>query len=182
MEKILSKNFYQNIEQLVMPRINNDLNKLQFENIDWEKEAAKCLSSLKKFFESINVEKLNDNGIDKIGVVDICWNEYGSTIEVDFMPDNNFETAFDEGCIMNDSAISNEEFFRTYFEVDAEKAWEKLEGDYLEVITSFCCLIKDIIGTVADQDEFKALPKHSPYHVGVAGFHDEQREIILTKE
>ncbi|MHA7060033.1 hypothetical protein ACWGOQ_0022590 [Aquimarina sp. M1] len=68
----------------------------------------------------MSLERLKNKDIDEIGVIYLCWNKYGSNIEVDFMPDNDFETAFDQDCIKNDLAINNDTFFRTYFDVDGE--------------------------------------------------------------
>jgi hypothetical protein len=182
MEKLLSKEFYTNIENLITERIKNEANKLTLQKVDWEKEAENCFIGLTLLLGEVNLERLKENSIDKIGVIDICWNEYGSDIEVDFMPDNNFETAFIDGCIMNDSAIDNDNFFKTYFDVNGENAWNKIGDDYHEIILVFYYIIKDIIATVVQQEEFKKLPKKSPCHFGFASFHDEERTKILSIE
>ena len=141
MEKLLSKEFYTNIENLITERIKNEANKLTLQKVDWEKEAENCFIGLTLLLGEVNLERLKENSIDKIGVIDICWNEYGSDIEVDFMPDNNFETAFIDGCIMNDSAIDNDNFFKTYFDVNGENAWNKIGDDYHEIILVFYYII-----------------------------------------
>ena len=182
MDKLLSQNFYTNIKTIVIPRIEDQANKLIIKNIDWENEANNYLLSLIIFFDKINLQDLKENNIDKIGVIDICWNEYGSDIEVDFMSDNDFEKAFYNGCIMNNSAIDNDKFFKTYFNVDGENAWERIGDDYQTIILAFYYLINDIINVVIQQNEFKILPKKTPYHIGFASFHDAERTNIFTKK
>jgi len=178
--KLLSQKFYDNLKSIVFKRFENKNNKSILEKVDWELEAEKCLNQLTTFFKRINVERLKKSNIDKIGVVDICWNEYGSDIEVDFMPNNDFNTAFNEGCIMNNSAIDNDAFFEQHFNVSGEEAWEKIGDDYIEIISIFYYLISEIIEIVSQQTEFKSLPKKSPCHIGFASFHDEERTKILT--
>ncbi len=182
MERLLSQEFYNNLKNVVFERIENDNNKSVLEKVDWESEAERCLKELSAYFKNVNVERLKNNDIDRIGVIDICWNEYGSNIEVDFMPDNDFETAFDNGCIMNNSAIDNDIFFETHFNIDGEKSWEKLGDDYRGIILIFCYIIKEIIEVVAQQVEFKNLPRKSPCHFGFASFHDAERTKIFTIE
>ncbi|WP_298956156.1 hypothetical protein [uncultured Nonlabens sp.] len=180
MEKLLSKKFYTNLNDLLTTRVENESNKLTLQKVDWEKEAENCFIYLTLFLGQVNIEKLKKNNIDKIGVIDICWNEYGSDIEVDFMPDNNFENAFANGCLMNDSAIDNDNFFKTYFDVNGENAWEQIGDDYHQIILIFYYIIEDIIAAVARQEEFKNLPKKSPCHIGFASFHDEERTKIFS--
>lgn len=122
MKRLLSEKFYESLESNLIPRLENEPNKLILKKIDWENEANKCFLCLKAFFGELDLNSLKENDINEIGVIDICWNEYGSDIEVDFMPDNNFATAFDDGCIMNSSAIDNDDFFETYFDVNGEKS------------------------------------------------------------
>lgn len=138
------------------------------------------MKNLTNFFGKITLEKLQRNNINQIGVIDIYWNEYDHDIEVDFMADNNFETAFDNGCIMNNSAIDNDAFFKTYFDIDIDKSLTQIGDDYELIILSFYYIIKEIIQHVVQQEEFKKLPKKSPYHFGFASFHDEERTHILT--
>lgn len=180
MEKLLSQKFYDNLKNIVLERLEDTNNKTILESIDWEQQAQKCLTELTSFFENVSMERLKNNSMDKIGVVDICWNEYGSDIEVDFMPNNDFETAFEDGCIMNDSAINNDTFFDTYFNTTGEEAWKKVGNDYHEIILTFYYIIKEIIKKVTLQEAFKNLPLKSPCHIGFASFHDENRTKILT--
>ncbi len=180
MKKLLSNNFADKLKKILSESINNEVNKAIIKKIDWETEAERCLLDLSVFFDSTTVVRLQNNDIDTIGVVDICWNEYGSDIEVDFMPNNDFEKAFDKGCIMNNSAIDNDEFFKTNFNVVGEDIFDKLGDDYNGVITIFSEIIMEIITTVAEQDEFKKLPLKSPCHFGFSLYHDAERFKILT--
>lgn len=180
MEKLLSPLFYQNLKEITDNRIESEEHKTILQDIDWEVTAMHCFESLINFFQNVDRSRLQSNGIETIGVVDICWNEYGSNIEVDFMPDNNFEKAFSEGCIMNDGAILNEKFFSEYFDVSDEEAWAEIGDDYLEIITIFYHLIEEIIKNVIEHEAFINLPKKSPCHIGFAGFHDEERTLIHT--
>ncbi|MAQ74869.1 MAG: hypothetical protein CL613_00885 [Aquimarina sp.] len=180
MENQLSPSFYIFLKNNIVSDIENDHYGSVLSTIDWEQEAQRCISSLVNFFKNVNLSWLKENGIDEIGVIDICWNEYGSNIEVDFMPDNNFETAFDDGCIINDSAIDNDTFFKKYFDTDGENSWEIMGNDYLLIITIFEYIIIDIIDVVVNEKAFKSLPKKSPYHIAFAGSHDEERIKIYT--
>ncbi|WP_103072552.1 hypothetical protein [Aquimarina sediminis] len=180
MKKLLSSKFYDNLKNVVFDRLENKNNKSILENVDWEQEAQKCFTSLSTFFKNINIERLHTNGIDTIGVIDICWNEYGSDIEVDFMPNNDFDTAFDDGCIMNNSAIDNDNFFSLHFNTTGEESWQKIGDDYQEIILIFYYLIEDIIEAITQQKVFKNLPLKSPCHIGFASFHDEERTKIFT--
>ena len=120
--KILSDSFYTELEALIKDRFEQEENIQIIQKIDWEVEANRCLVAMTNYLNSITTGKLSYSDIEKIGVIDVCWNEYGSDIEIDFMPDNDFETAYDEGCIMNNSAIDNDAFFEKYFGVDGEGA------------------------------------------------------------
>jgi len=180
MKKMLSPLFFQNLKEIIGNKIESKKHKTILEVADWESVATHCFESLINFFKNIDRSRLDSHGIETIGVVDICWNEYGSNIEVDFMPDNNFEEAFDEGCIMNDSAIDNRDFFSKYFDVPGEEAWGEIGDDYLAIITIFFHLTEEIIEKVVEHEAFKSLPKKSPCHIGFAGFHDEERTLIHT--
>lgn len=90
------------------------------------------------------------------------------------MPDNNFETAFDQGCIMNNATIDNDAFFMAYFNVNGENSWEEIGDDYPEIIGIYYCLIAEIAGILVQQEAFKNLPKKSFYHIGFASFHNEE--------
>ncbi|MBW1296861.1 hypothetical protein [Aquimarina litoralis] len=180
MKKLLSQKFYENLENEVFPRFENKSNISILRKIDWEIEAHRCLMDLTAFLGNVDIDRLKNNGIDTIGVIDICWNEYGSDIEVDFMPDNDFDAAYDEGCIMNDSAINNEDFFASHFNTNGEKAWGDIGNDYTEIILIFDYLLSDIVPAIIEQKEFAVLPKKVPCHIGFAGFHDEQRTNIFT--
>ncbi|MBE7646585.1 hypothetical protein [Tenacibaculum finnmarkense] len=182
MKKILTDTFYKNITENVIKGLEKESNKLILNKVDWEKEANKCFKSLTDFFRKTTLDKLQRNNIDTIGVIDICWNEYDNDIEVDFMPDNNFATAFKDGCIMNNSAIDNDDFFKTYFDEDIDKSLEEIGDDYEQIILAFYYIIKDIIKLVVQQEEFKKIPKKSPCHFGFASFHDQERTKILTIE
>ncbi|MEX6625882.1 hypothetical protein [Tenacibaculum salmonis] len=180
MKKLLTDTFYKNITENVIKYLEKESNKLILNKIDWEKEANKCLTNLTDFFEKVTLEELQRNNINTIGVIDICWNEYDNDIEVDFMANNNFETAFNNGCIMNNSAIDNDAFFKTYFDEDIDKSLEQIGDDYEQIILAFYYIIKEIVKLIVQQEEFKNLPKKSPCHFGFASFHDEERTNILT--
>ncbi|OJJ18324.1 hypothetical protein BKI52_26260 [marine bacterium AO1-C] len=180
MEKLLSETFYNNLKEVLSNNFETNQHKVILEKVDWEAEAQKVLTDLTVFFSTINTAKLKDFEIDEIGVIDLCWNEYGGDIEVDFMPDNNFDTAFDEGCIMNNSAVDNDKFFETHFDVNGEGSWAKIGDDYHQIISLYYHLINEIIGVVTQQEEFQNLPKKSPCHIGFAFFHDEERTKIFS--
>lgn len=180
MKELLSPLFYQNLKEIVDTKIVSEDHKTILKEVNWEATAIHCFESLINFFKNLERSRLQLNKIETIGVVDICWNEYGSDIEVDFMPDNNFVKAFAEGCIMNDSAIDNDKFFIEYFDVPGEEAWAEIGDDYLEIITIFYHLIGEIIKNVVEHEAFINLPKKSPCHIGFAGFHDEERTLIHT--
>ena len=65
MGKLLSKEFYTNIEDLVTKRLKNEANKLTLQKVDWEKEAENCFICLTLFFGDVNLERLKENGIDR---------------------------------------------------------------------------------------------------------------------
>jgi len=180
MSKILSNNFYNNLETVINDIVELDENKEIFKNIDWELEASNYIESFSKFFNSVKLEILKEYDINTIGVIDICWNEYAGDIELDFMPSNNFDDAFDEGCIMNNHAVDNDKFFKEYFNTDGESAGSDIPEDYDAIVLSFYHLIKDIIKQVTNLDSFKKLPKKIPCHIALALSHDDERENILS--
>src|SRR5690606_35316603 len=180
MKKMLSPLFFQNLKEIIGNKIESKKHKTILEVADWESVATHCFESLINFFKNIDRSRLDSHGIETIGVVDICCNECGSNIEVDFMLDNNFEESFDEGCIMNDSAIDNLDFFSKYFDVNREKDWCEIGDEYLSIITIFIHLTEEIIEKIVENEAFKSITKKSPCHIGFASFHDEERTLIHT--
>ena len=180
MTKILSDNFYNNLETVLNDIVEIDENRDILKNVDWEFEASNYIQSFSRFFEFVKLQRLRDYGIDTIGVIDICWNEYGGDIEVDFMPSNNFDYAFDDGCILNNHAVDNDIFFKEYFNTDGESATEDIAEDYDAIILVFYHLIKDLIKKVTNLESFKKLPKKIPCHIAIALSHDDERENILS--
>ena len=178
--KILSDSFYTELEALIKDRFEQEENIEIIQKVDWEVEANRCLIAMTNYLNSITTDKLSCSDIEKIGVIDVCWNEYGSDIVIDFMPSNDFETAYDEGCIMNDSAIDNDAFFEKYFGVDGEGAWKRIGNDYLEIATIFYFIIKAVVPFLVEDESFKKLSKLSPSHFGFAGSHDEERIKFFT--
>ncbi|WP_299673851.1 hypothetical protein [uncultured Tenacibaculum sp.] len=178
--KILSDNFYTELEALIKDRFEQEENIQVIKKVDWEFEANRCLAAMTNYLNSITKDKLRYSDIEKIGVIDVCWNEYGSDIEIDFMPNNDFEIAYDEGCIMNNSAIDNDVFFEKHFGVNGEGAWKKIGNDYLEIVTIFYFIIKAVVPFLVEDESFKKLPKLSPSYFGFAGSHDEERTKFFT--
>lgn len=178
--KLLTQNFYTNLKKMLDTQIDETENMEILKKVDWEVEAKNCVESLEIFFELTDAEKLQRSSIEKIGVIDICWNEYGSDFEVDYMPSNDFTTAFDDGCIMNNHAIDNDAFFKKYFNTDGESAFGDIGTDYHGIIFIFLYLIEDIIEKVSELGSFKKLPKQLPCHVGISGYHDSERDNIFT--
>lgn len=178
--KLLSPAFYTAIEP-VASNLENENHKASLAQVDWENEAERCHKALLSFFNSVSPQTLTSNNIASIGVVDLCWNEYGGNIEVDFMPDNDLETAFDEGCIMNTSAIDNDGFFEQYFNTSGEGSFKAIGRDYSEVIMFFYLMMGEIIRSIVKAPEFKNLPLQEPFYVTFSFFHDDEREVIYPK-
>lgn len=176
--KFLTPAFYTDIEP-VTDNFENSEFKAIMAKVDWEKEAEKCYNDLVSFFKRVDKQRLDRHKIESIGVVDICWNEYGGNIEVDFMPDNDLDIAFDEGCIMNDSAIDNDGFFEQYFNISGDVSFEVIDRDYSGVIMHFYKMIEQIIGAVAKTEEFRSLPLKKPFYVTFSFFHDDERDVIF---
>ncbi len=180
MEKRLSESFYVKLEAALNTRVENEQNKKILKNIDWEFEAEHCILSLQKFFSKKTPDFFCDCDVQEIGVIDICWNEYGGNIEIDFMPSNNFETAFDDGCIMNNHAIDNDRFFKKYFNTDSESAGDDIPDDYFIIPLVFYYIFEDIAKDVANLEEVKQLPLLSPSHIAFAICSDDERTKIHT--
>ncbi len=147
-----------------------------FKRIDWDDEAQRCHDDILSFFESSNISLFQE---DKMGVIDIRWNEYGGDIEVDFMPENDLETAFDEGCIMNDSAIDNDSFFESYFGCSGEDSFEVIDRDYTALITLFYYVFIEIIASVASGEAIQKIPRKDPYYITFAFSHDDQEPAVI---
>ncbi|MBL6448529.1 hypothetical protein JMN32_19620 [Fulvivirga sp. 29W222] len=179
--KLLSPSFYTAITP-VADHLEKDEHKTAISKVDWETEAVRCYTDLVSFFEQVDTNHLGNNNIDKIGVVDICWNEYGGDIEVDFLPENDIDTAFDEGCIMNTSAIDNNVFFEQYFNISGEDSFEVIDRDYSGLIMFFYKIMGEIIGSVVKTQEFKKLPLKEPFYVTFSFFHDDERDVIFRSE
>ena len=175
----LSKEFYQNLE-VVIKRLDKEHGNI-FKKIDWNKEADRCYQSMVDFFKRLNFEQFEN---DPVGVVDIRWNEYGGDIEIDFTPDNNLETAFDDGCIMNNSAVDNDEFFIEYFDCLGEDSFEKIDGDYFSLIGIFYEIFSEIVNPFVEDSNFQDLPKKDPYYITFNFSHDDEDPgvIFTTKE
>ncbi|UII31035.1 hypothetical protein LVD17_22340 [Fulvivirga ulvae] len=174
---LLSSAFYAAIEP-VTNNFENDNYKAILAQVDWEAEAKRCYNALVGFFRD-TAPRLLANTRESIGVVDICWNEYGGNIEVDFMPGNDLETAFDEGCIMNTSAIDNDGFFEQYFSISGEDSFQVIDRDYSGLIMYFYKLIGEVIASVAKTEEFQSLPLKAPFYVTFSFFHDDERDVIF---
>ena len=172
----LSKDFYKKLDKTLKENMVNKENISIIQKIDWNKEADRCLKSLKSFFDQLDFDQFKD---DEVGVVDIRWNEYGGDIEIDFMPDNDFDTAFDQGCIMNSSAIDNDEFFIEYFDCMGEESHTKVDDDYFNLIYIFYLMFHEIIPVLIKDSCFKDLPRKTPYYISFAFSHDDKEPGIL---
>jgi len=172
----LSSGFYEKLNKVMSEELVDEQTRSILTGVDWNTEAARCYNDLINFFDSVDNNAFNKRGI---GVVDIRWNEYGGDIEVDFMPDNNLETAFDQGCIMNSSAIDNDEFFNNTFNCDGDKSFQVLGDDYTAIIQIYNLILVEIMPSVVKSIAFQRLPMMKPSYITFAFFHDEQPEVIL---
>jgi|GEM_PF-6665734 len=180
----LSKDFYRKLDEIIKTKMVAEDNADIIKKIDWNKEADRCLDELKNFFKELDVEELCEEIEDEtIGVVDVRWNEYGGDIEIDFMPDNDFNTAFDQGCIINSSAVDNDDFFMNNFNCTGEESYEKIDGDYPNLIFVFHNLFLEIVPVLIKDSHFIDLPKKTPYYMSFAFSHDDEKpEVLFTNK
>jgi len=172
----LSPEFYKHLEKI--SSVDTEDKKMTdiFKRINWSDEAQRCHDEILSFFESRDISLFQD---DNVGVIDIRWNEYGGDIEVDFMPENDLDTAFDEGCIMNNSAIDNDSFFELYFGCSGENSFGVIDADYTALITLFYYIFIEIIDSVVETEAFQKIPRKDPYYVTFASFHDDEPDVIF---
>ena len=180
MGKILSEDFESLLSKYVIAALKKETHIAAVENIDWENEAQRCLNDLVHFFEKTEAQRMQSHGVESIGVIDLCWNESGGDIEVDYLPGNDFGEAFEMGCVMNNSAIDNDAFFERFFGVSGEDSFEGIGDDYSTLILAFFFVLKSVVKVVVEHEAFRKLPKKSPCHFAFASFHDEERTNILT--
>ncbi|MDR7212074.1 hypothetical protein [Flavobacterium piscis] len=180
MKTKLSGNFYKKVNHVIDEKIENVNNKPIIKKIDWEELSLSCFNQIISFFDTVSVQNLEDNDIDKIGAVSFNWNQYDGNITIDFSPDNNEDTAFDEGYIMADTAIDNNSFFQKYFDCTGENSFETVGDDYTVIIYLFQLVIEKIISEITQMDVFNKLPRKSPCHFGFSAFDDELPEIFYS--
>lgn len=180
MKTKLSEDFYSKITSILEERIEKDTNKAIIRKIDWEELSLNCFNQIISFFDKMSVQDLKDNDIVEIGAISFNWNQYGGDITIDFTPDNDEETAFDEGYIMADTAIDNDCFFQKYFDCTGEDSFETIGYDYTFLIYLFQLVIKEIIPEIAQKDVFNKLPRESPCHFGFSAFDDELPEVFYS--
>ncbi len=180
MKTKLSQEFYNEIRLVVEENIEEENNKLIIKKMDWQELASNCFNQINSFFDKLSAQDLEDNEIREIGAISFNWNQYGGDITIDFTPENDKETAFDEGYIMAESAIDNDPFFQKYFECSGDKSFQTLGNDYAFLIRLFELLIIEITPEIVQTDAFNKLPRKSPCLFGFSAFDDELPEVFYT--
>ena len=183
MKTKLNEDFYRKVNLVIDEKIENNNNRTLLRKINWEELSLSCFNQITSFFDTISVEKLEDNDIEKIGAISFNWNQYGGDITIDFTPNNNKDTAFDEGYIMADTAIDNNSFFQKYFGCTGKDNFETVGDDHYDytfLIYLFQLVIEEIIPEIAQTNVFNKLPRKSPCHFGFSAFDDELPDIFYS--
>ncbi|WP_130735744.1 hypothetical protein [Flavobacterium sp. J27] len=180
MKTKLSEDFQDKMLSFIENRFEDENNKIILRKVDWKTVAENCFNQMIAFFDKMSLQDLKDNTINQIGAITFSWNEYDGDITIDFAPNNDEETAFDEGYIMAESAIDNDLFFQKYFNCSGAESFETIGEDYTSLIYCFEMILEAIITEVSQNKSFNRLPLKSPCLFGFTAFDDELPSVFFT--
>ena len=139
-------------------------------DINWDKEAAKIYRDICQYWK-----KTADSAPDAVGLFDIRWEDgENNRIEFDYEETNDLELAMLDGCIRNEGVI----FFADLLsEIGLE---EEYDDEQLEPIKQVLCkLTQELIVLSTASEEFRRIPKMTPFYIQFAYFHDDDARIIF---